>query len=134
MEDSNKQNTCEKEERKEEANNSGAGNVDMMVSSGSLNSGSGEKRKVAKLVDSESYTSEAGGKVANAISKLDISKSTTAERFDNRFTRMKLKRDVLMHTNEGFVAWFNLNSHLMLKECWEEHPNMNEKGDVGEKD
>ena len=123
MEHSNKQKRGEKEELKEEANKSGAGNVNTMVSSSSLNPGSGEKRKVAKLVDSESYISDTGGKVA-----------TTAERFDNRFTRMKLKRDVLIHTNEGFVAWFNLNSHLTLKECWEEHPNMNEKGDVGEKD
>ena len=133
MEHSNKHKRGEKEEMKEEANESGAGNVNMMESSSSVNPGSGVKRKVAELDDSEPYTSDAGSKVANAI-RADISKSTTAERFDNRFTRMKLKREVLIRTNKGFVEWFNLNSHLTLKECWEEQPNRNEKGDLGEKD
>ena len=48
-----------------------------------------------------------------------IGMSITPPVFDNRFTRMKLKRDVLVRTDKGFLEFFNLNSHLTLNDCWE---------------
>ena len=49
----------------------------------------------------------------------DIGVNITPVVFDNRFTRMKLKREVLVRTDKGFLEFFNLNSHLTLNDCWE---------------
>ena len=49
----------------------------------------------------------------------DISMKNTSVVFDNRFTRMKLKKEVLVRTDKGFLEFFNLNSHLTMNECWE---------------
>ena len=53
------------------------------------------------------------------IAEADASMTLSPPVFDNRFTRMKLRKDVLIRTDKGFLEFFNLNSHLTSK-CWED--------------
>ena len=133
MEHSNKHKRGEKEEMKEEANESGAGNVNMMESSSSVNPGSGVERKMADLEVSEPGASDTGSGIATAI-EANASRTINPPVFNNRFTRMELNKEVLIRTNKGFLHFFNLNSHLTLKECWKEQSVKHNKGDLEKKD
>ena len=107
--------------------------IEVLEPAESVNLGSGVKRKLTEDDVSEPGTSDTGSSIASAI-RANNSRTTTPPVFNNRFTRMKLKREVLIRTNKGFLEFFNLNSHLTLKKCWEEQPDRNKKGDFGKKD
>ena len=130
MENSIKYKRGEKEEMKGEANESGAGNVHMMGSASGMNPGSGIEHKMADL--------EISG--AGAVSGIETAIETNTSRtikppvFNNRFTRMELNKESLIRTDKGFLHFFNLNSHLTLKECWKEQSVKQDKGDLEKKD
>ena len=53
------------------------------------------------------------------LAEADASMTLSLPVFDNRFRRMKLRKDVLIRTDKGFLEFSNLNSHLTSK-CWED--------------
>ena len=136
MEHSNKHKRGEKEEVKEEANESGVGNVnkiEVLEPAECVNLRSGVKRKIADLDVSEPGASDTGSSIATAI-KANNCRAITPPVFNDRFTRMELNKEVLIRTNKGFLEFFNLNSHLTLKECWKEQSVKDNKGDLEKKD
>ena len=80
---------------------------------------SAEQQLSQKLNELQVVDGKVGKKNELTEESADIGKSLTPPVFDNRFTRMKLKKEALVRTDKGFLEFFNLNSHLTLNDCWE---------------
>ena len=80
---------------------------------------SAEQQLTQKLNELQVVEAKVEKRKELAEESADISMKNTTVVFDNRFTRMKLKREVLVRTDKGFIEFFNLNSHLTLNDCWE---------------